>query len=354
MVVLLHLFGVYAYGDHFKQAMNHGYLAVDFFYLLSGFVVAYAYDDRWNRMSRADFYKRRLIRLQPMVLMGTTTGALLFYIPAGHKYQHLATTPIWLVLALTLMGYLMVPLPLPLGIHGYQEMYPLNGSAWSLFYEYIANVLYAVGLRKLSVRSLCLLVIVAAGFLVHLAVGPQGDLSGGWTISPHQLHFGFARIMFSFFAGILLMRSGIRIHVRGAFWLCNVLLVGSFFIPRLGGLQRGWLNGLYEAFCVIVLFPIIVAMGAGERVTDRAAIRLSRFLGDLSYPLYVIHSPLITIYTAWVLDNKIPPGRGAVGGALVLIVSVALAYACLKLYDEPVRQWLGRRFLPRAQTGTGG
>jgi peptidoglycan/LPS O-acetylase OafA/YrhL len=78
-VVAFHIFETYADGDRFKQIINHGYLAVDFFFVLSGFVVAYAYDDRWGKMTQWDFYKRRLIRLQPMVIAGSVIGALFFY-----------------------------------------------------------------------------------------------------------------------------------------------------------------------------------------------------------------------------------------------------------------------------------
>jgi peptidoglycan/LPS O-acetylase OafA/YrhL len=354
-VVIFHLSVVYSYGDRFKLLFGHAYLAVDFFYLLSGFVVAYAYDDRWGRMSQADFYKRRLIRLQPMVMMGMTIGALLFYLPAGHRFPQVATTPVWVVLLLMLMGYVMMPVPVRYKVHGQQEMFPLDSFVWSLFYEYIANVLYAVGLRKLSNRALGVFVASCGVYLIHLAVfGGQGDLEGGWSFSPSHLQFGFTRILFSFFAGILLMRCGLRIHVKGGFWICNALLLLALCLPRFGGAQHVWQNGVYESLCVVVLFPIIVAMGASERITDGIAIQLSRFSGDLSYPLYVTHYAFTNMYTAWVVDHKVPAGRGAVVGTFVFLASVALAYASLKLYDEPVRRWLGRRFLPRAQKASGG
>src|SRR6478735_8621078 len=70
MVVIFHVFEAYSDADPTRQIINHGYLAVDFFFLLSGFVIAYAYDDRWSRMGQWEFYKRRLVRLQPMIIMG--------------------------------------------------------------------------------------------------------------------------------------------------------------------------------------------------------------------------------------------------------------------------------------------
>src|SRR5277367_6586525 len=86
LVVIFHVFETFNGGSKFAQIINHGYMAVDFFFLLSGFVVAYAYDDRWGKMTQWDFYKRRLIRLQPMVIMGTLIGAALFYFQAGAAF----------------------------------------------------------------------------------------------------------------------------------------------------------------------------------------------------------------------------------------------------------------------------
>src|SRR3954447_9257830 len=104
-VVIFHTFEAYADENRFKQILNHGYLAVDFFFLLSGFVVAYAYDDRWGKMTQADFYKRRLIRLQPMVIMGNIIGALLFYFGSGPVFPPIATTPVGKMLLIMLVGF---------------------------------------------------------------------------------------------------------------------------------------------------------------------------------------------------------------------------------------------------------
>ena len=79
IVLSFHLLEVYSKGQQYT-IINHGYLAVDFFFILSGFVVGYAYDDRWGRMSLSDFFKRRLVRLHPMLIFGTLFGGLLFYL----------------------------------------------------------------------------------------------------------------------------------------------------------------------------------------------------------------------------------------------------------------------------------
>jgi peptidoglycan/LPS O-acetylase OafA/YrhL len=347
-VVAFHLFEPFSGEDPVKQIINHGYLAVDFFFMLSGFVIAYAYDDRWTRMTQWEFYKRRLIRLQPMVVMGSLIGAALFYFEAGPAASLIATTPVWKMLLVMLWGCTLLPLPLSMDIRGWQEMHPLNGPAWSLFFEYIANILYALGLRKLSKRALGVFVFLAAILLFHLAVfGERGDLIGGWALNADGLHVGFARLLFPFFAGILLCRLGARIQLKGSFGIASLLLLLGLSLPRFGGAEHHWKNGLYEALCVMLLFPVIVAIGAGEKRVEGLSIRVARFFGDLSFPLYITHYPLIYIYTEWVVRNKPTAVQGVLAALLVFVAAIAIAYASLKLYDEPVRRWLSRRFLAK-------
>ena len=331
MVVVFHTFEAYADDNRFKQIINHGYLAVDFFFLLSGFVVAYAYDDRWGRMTQWEFYKRRLIRLQPMVVVGNVIGAVLFYFQAAPVFPLIASTPVWKMLLVMLVGFTMIPILPSMDIRGWDEMHPLDGPAWSLFYEYVVNILYALGLRKLSNKALAVLVFCSGCLLVEVAVfGGRGDVIGGWAVNAKQLHVGFGRVLYPFFAGILLMRLGKRLHVRRSFVLCSVLLVAVFSVPRIGGPQHLWWNGVYESVAITVVFPLIVAMGAGEGVHGRLEMKLCKFLGSISYPLYITHYPLIYLYTGWVTRAKIPAGEGAVAGVLLLVVSVSIAYGGLK------------------------
>jgi peptidoglycan/LPS O-acetylase OafA/YrhL len=348
MVVAFHLFEPFSQGDATKQIINHGYLAVDFFFMLSGFVIAYAYDERWSRMTQWEFYKRRLIRLQPMVIMGSLIGAALFYFQAGPAFPLIAGTPVWKMLLVMVVGCTLLPLPISMDIRGWQEMHPLDGPAWSLFFEYIANILYAVGLRKLSKTALGVFVFLAALLLVQLAVfGDRGDLIGGWSLDATQLHIGFARLLFPFFAGILLCRLGARIQMKSAFGAASLLLIVALTLPRFGGTDHHWMNGIYDALCVIFVFPIVVAVGAGEKRVEGLSIRVARFFGDLSFPLYITHYPLIYIYTGWVVRSHPTGAQGIVPALLVAVAAIAIAYASLKLYDEPVRRWLSKKFLQR-------
>src|SRR6185312_500227 len=342
IVIIFHVFETFTGGNRFIQIINHGYLAVDFFFLLSGFVVAYAYDDRWGKMTQWDFYKRRLVRLQPMVILGSVIGAALFYFQVSPAFPNIAGTPVWQMLLLMVIGATLIPVPISMDIRGWQEMHPLNGPAWSLFFEYIANILYAVIVRRFSKLLLAIFVSLAGCMMIaYLVTGPQGDLIGGWSLNGPQLFIGFTRVLYPFFAGVLLCRVGKLIHVKNAFWWASGLIVIALCIPRIGDEHHVWMNGIYDAVCVIVVFPIIVSIGAGGGFHGLRSAKLSKFLGDISYPLYITHYPLIYIFTAWVANNKIPLGpEGLLVGLLVVVVSIALAYACLKLYDEPVREWL--------------
>lgn len=345
LVVVFHLFEAFADGDPTKQIINHGYLAVDFFFLLSGFVIAYAYDDRWRGMSQWDFYKRRLIRLQPMVILGSLIGATLFYFQAGPLFPLIASTPVWKMLLVMLLGCTLLPLPKAFDVRGWNELHPLNGPAWSLFYEYLANIGYAVVFRHLSSRALTILAALAAALLLHLALfGERRDLIGGWSLDLDGLHIGLARVLYPFLAGMLLMRLGKRIRINHAFGISSLLLVAALSVPRLGDTPHHWSNGLYDALCVIMVFPLIVAIGAGEKRVDGISVRIARFFGDLSFPLYITHYPLIYVYTAWVVDTKASATQGAIWGGVVLIVAIAVAYASLNLYDLPLRRRLHARF----------
>lgn len=347
MVIVFHVLETFSGGNRFAQIINHGYLAVDFFFVLSGFVVAYAYDDRWAKMTQWDFYKRRLVRLQPMVIIGSVIGAALFYCQVSGAFPLIAGTPVWKLLLLMIIGSTLIPVPISMDIRGWQEMHPLNGPAWSLFFEYIANILYAIIIRRFSKLVLSIFVTLAGALLVwYLLSGTQGDLIGGWSLNQQQLSIGFIRVLYPFFAGVLLCRMGYLIRVKGAFWWCSLLIVCVLSVPRIGGEHNLWMNGLYEALSVILIFPLIVSIGAGGIINQPQAARLCKFLGDISYPLYITHFPFIYVYTAWVVNNNVPIGaKGLLVGLLVVVGSIALAYGCLKLYDEPVREWLKKKVL---------
>lgn len=341
-VVAFHIFEANAVNPMF-QFINHGYLAVDFFFLLSGFVISYAYDDRWKTMTTGGFFQRRLVRLQPMVIMGMAIGALLFYFGDSAKWPGIHDVPVWQVLLVMLVGFTLIPLPPSMDIRGWEEMHPLNGPGWSLFFEYIANILYALVIRKASKIVLSLLVAITGIYLAFFAVS-KGDMIGGWALTGEQLQVGFTRLLFPFFAGILLARC-IKIKaVKSGFLWSSLLLLAVLFVPRLGDETVRWVNGLYEAAVIIVAFPLIVYIGANGEIVGNRARKFCSFLGAISYPIYITHFPLIYVYTGWRSDH--PTGYEGLTvwySLLTFVGSIAIGYASLRWYDEPIRKWLQKK-----------
>ncbi|UOG75197.1 acyltransferase [Hymenobacter tibetensis] len=347
LVVVFHLCEAHA-TSHLDQIINHGYLAVDFFFMLSGYVIGYAYDDRWNQMTLKEFFKIRLVRLQPLVVLGMVIGALCFYFQDSVLWPHISEVPIWKTLLVMGIGATLLPLPLSMDLRGWHEMHPLNGPGWSLFFEYIANLLYAVWVRKFSNAALAVLVALAGAVLLHYTVtSPNGDIIGGWSLDAEQLRVGFTRMMYPFFAGLLLARMSAPGRIKHAFWWCSLLLTLVLAFPRVGGAEHLWLNGLYDALSILLVFPLVVWLGASGQATGPGVARLCQFFGSISYPIYITHYPLIYTYTAWVSNGRRPLAQVWPVALLTFGAAVLLAYACLKLYDEPVRRWLKTKVLAR-------
>lgn len=348
VVVFFHIFEVFSGGDHTKQFINHGYLAVDFFFLLSGFVIAHAYDDRWGRMTLTDFFKRRLIRLHPMIIVGMLLGAVCFYWQASPMFPLIAETPVWKMLLVCAIGLTLVPVTIPMDIRGWAEMHPLNGPAWSLFFEYVANIFYALFLRKVSKALLTVLVVISAGVLVHYAVtSPGGDVIGGWSIDATQLRIGFTRLAYPFLAGMLLCRMYKPGTIKYGFLISSVLIVGTLAFPRVGGSEQLWANGLYDSLMIIFMFPLIIYLGAGGEVNGNGTRKLCNFLGDISYPIYITHYPIVYVFYGWVSRNNVSLPDAIPTAIVVFFITLAVAYLSLRLYDAPVRKWLTNKYLKR-------
>jgi len=350
MVVLFHILETFTGGDHSKQIINHGYLAVDFFFLLSGFVIGYAYDDRWQKMSLGGFFKRRLIRLHPMIIAGMVIGALLFYFQDCAWFPNIHGAPVWKMLLVFVIGCTLLPVPSSMDIRGWQEMHPLNGPAWSLFFEYIANILYALILRRLSNAILAAFALLAGAALVHLAVtNGHGDIIGGWSIEPAQLRVGFTRLLYPFLAGLLLSRVAKPGQLKHAFLLSAVLLIVMLSLPRIAAGGPVWINGLYDSLTVVLVFPLIVYIGASGDLHTGANEKIGRWLGDISYPLYMVHYPVMYTYMAWVANNspapdQFPPmSQRILYAVIAFTASILLAWAAGKFWDRPVRKWMMRK-----------
>lgn len=326
LVVIFHLFEGFdpSLASH---PMRHGYLAVDFFFLLSGFVVGYAYDDRWERMSLWEFIKIRLVRLHPLVILAVVIGAIGYWADPFIPHANLLKFTVALLLSFTL-------LPSP-DLRGWGETHSLVGPCWSLLQEYIGNLIYALFGRKIGNIALGILVGVSGIALAAVAIH-RGDIGTGWSYETFWI--AVVRMMYPFFAGLLLYRMGKLIKIPYAYTLCSLMLILLFCVPYLK------FNGIYEAACVIMAFPLIVAAGAGGQINGRWK-KLCDFSGAISYPIYILHYPFIYIYTEWVQSNKPSPTMVLPIAIGLFLLFIAMAYASLKLYDEPLRAWLKKKVL---------
>ncbi|PRZ01732.1 acyltransferase [Marinilabilia salmonicolor] len=315
--------------DISQNFIGHGFLAVDFFLCLSGFVIAYAYDNRLPKMRRKDFFISRLIRLHPLVIIGSILG--LIALLADPFANHAEGYSLAAMALIFLASMLMIPLPV-MEERGF-NLFGLNAPSWSLFWEYIANILYAFVLIRLSRKTLWVLLIPAAIALVWVSYS-AGNLLGGWDGNTF-LHGG-VRMSYSFLAGLLIFRSGWIIKNKLGFVPLALMLSAAFFMPWH---SQNWIT---ESLIVLLYFPFIVALGAGSALSG-VLKETSIFLGKISYPLYMTHYAAIWMFGHY-FTTRNPTDEQltwiiAIGTALMIF----FAWLVMQLIETPVRKYLTRK-----------
>ena len=316
--------------------IGNGFLAVDFFFCLSGFVIGYAYDDRIAKIGKAIFFTSRLIRLYPMVVFGSVLGLISFlFDPWPAQLASFGVGRIALIFGTSL---LLIPFPV-VGERGF-NLFTLNAPAWSLFWEFIANIVYAFILCRLKRSWLIAIAVLSAIGLCYVTY-KEGNICGGW--SGGTFWDGGIRIAFSFTAGLLVYRFKWIIRSNIGFGLLSLLLALAFVMPF------GSWNWITEPLVILFYFPLIIMLGAGARLKESAK-RICRLFGNISYPLYMTHYAAIWIFGHYVTDHKVSSGQLAlivISGVLLLF---GVAYGVMRWYDVPVRQYLTdrrKRVMPR-------
>jgi peptidoglycan/LPS O-acetylase OafA/YrhL len=337
LIVIFHLFS-YAFAFNPPlHLVHHAYLAVDFFFGLSGFVVAYAYDDRWTQMSIIQFFRIRLIRLHPLVLLGATL-ALLGYLfdPFDKTVNH---TPALRLLLAYVTSLLLLPSPAVGGRAG--ETQALNAPSWSLMQEYLGNLAYALILRRLRTITLGLIFGLSGLILIYVA-NTKDTLDGGWGYS--EIWMAPLRLTVSFVMGLWIYRVHDRIRLpKLGLIVLSIVLVVCFQMPYFSKAGDISLNGLYDAACVILLFPLIILCGA-HSLAGKGMMRLCKFSGRLSYPLYITHIPFVYVLMNF-SSTRHPSMNVKLAWIFALLpVVIFVAWVALKYFDEPVRAWLSRRY----------
>ncbi|RWF29897.1 MAG: acyltransferase [Mesorhizobium sp.] len=317
------------------KVLPSSYLAVDLFFLLSGFVIAHAYDRKIEAgMGFGTFLLVRLIRLYPLYLAGTLLGA--FYLLIKNTLMPGDYMPMSDIAMMLTTGMLFIPL---VG-NAYHTIFPLNPASWSLFFELLVNIAYVLLFFALSKRVLSALVAGSLALLIVAAMF-SGTLDFGMTGA--TIASGLPRVAFSFFLGVLMCRSmaqGGLGFLRRGYWAEMALLLTLVIFaiaPAGGGARAG-----YDLICVVLLFPVMVTVGAAAPTRPGLA-KLFGWLGRISYPIYIIHTPMLMIIAGAGKAASIDPFANhpwfgiAMAGAVIVIADVAT-----RIYDEPVRRFLQR------------
>ncbi|WP_460583003.1 acyltransferase family protein [Hymenobacter arcticus] len=330
VLVVVYHFAEIAITDVSKNFIWHGFLAVDFFFCLSGFVMAYAYDNRIASMGIMSFIKLRLIRLHPLIIIGSVLGLLTFLIdPYSNLYAvyGFRQTALLFITSSFLIPYPIMP-------ERFFNLFSLNAPVWSLFWEYVANILYATILIKATKKVLVLLISVAVGGIWYVGVH-AGNVSGGWAGA--NFLDGFARVSFSFLAGMLIYRSNWIISNKLGLPGMSALLIGAFLIPY--SAQWNWLT---EPILIIVYLPLLVSLGAGASLTNKYQ-KINRFSGSISYPLYMVHYPFVWVFLTYVATQKPSVAQLSWVIPVSILLLIGFAYLVFRFLDFPVRRYLMKR-----------
>ncbi|MFT4203704.1 MAG: acyltransferase [Chitinophagaceae bacterium] len=328
-VILYHFMEMFI-PDYSKNFIAHGFLAVDFFFALSGFVIAYSYDSRILTMRKTTFFRKRLVRLHPLVVAGSILGLIAFLLDPFSDSAG-AYTPARLGL-IFLMSILVLPFPV-MEDRAF-NLFGLNAPAWSLFWEYIANIVYGLFLCKLPRKFIVVLSAVFALLLIQIAF-KKNDLMGGW--GKDSFWDGSVRLGFSFSIGMAVYRYRLAIANRLSFLPLALLLFATFLTPY----HKSW-NCIMEPFIIIIVNPLILLLSIGST----KAFYLNKtvqLLGNISYPLYMTHYTFIWIFGHY--HEKMHPSNGQLLFVITstIVVMFLLAYFVMKYIDEPVRRYLNKK-----------
>jgi len=330
-VILLHRRAWFG-GDQF---FGHSHLAVDFFFMLSGFVIAHAYGARvQEKGSFWPFVKDRLIRLHPMILLGSALGlvVLLAEIHTGRTER-----PPYPLLTY-LFGF--IPLPAPWAEHPFL----VDPPNWSIFWELVANLIFAVLAVHLTSKRIYAIIVLSALPVLYACFTVPGLFAVG--AETHILLYGFPRVILSFFMGVVLLRfyrEG-RLPWLRMKWSGVILLIASFTLLPPKSPEAAF----FDPLAIFMLYPAIILSTARWQPRILWPAQLS---GALSYPIYILHEPVLKLISAVLIMTHISMGDpGPIQGVARVIGVLIVAWLCMKLYDEPLRRWLRSRFGSRPHT----
>jgi peptidoglycan/LPS O-acetylase OafA/YrhL len=316
-----------------QNPFRHAYLAVDFFFGLSGYIRGHAYDPANLPFPR--FIGKRLRRLHPLAVMGATLGLLAYVFDPFATADQVSTIhdmP-WLLLLNVVLALALLPAPALPG--SWNMTHSLNGPSWSLFQEYVANIVYATIGRRVPRPWLAGFAAASASALLPVALS-DGNLTGGWSWD--NAGVGAARVSASFSTGLLIYRLRLAIRLPLAFPILSAVLLLVFTAPDFGQ----W-SGWFDWLVAMVVFPLVIMAGAARTSARRGILdRIADLGGRLSYPLYILHYPFLTWFAHWIWQAH-PDAETTWSVAAAILAGIPpLSWLILVHVDEPLRRKLAR------------
>ncbi len=309
---------------------THAYLAVDCFFVMSGFVMAHAFDDKLKAgMTVRDFALHRFLRLYPLVLAGVIFGAI-------SLLGYCATTPGVPKLAVVeaiVSGALLVPTDVLAKYKAYD--FPVNIAFWSLSFEVLLCLGYGVFGRFLTGWRMVAALVVSACGIVYL-----GEQKAGLDIGFRVGEYGpaFCRVIYPFLMGIFLRRLPAFAPARTNLGYLALPLLLLLLVNPLP------MNGVYDAVAVVAGIPLLVWMAATARSLPRVDA-LAAGAGALSYPLYALHFPIVVMLANVGKKLKVDDAENLSLAMAGILISISVAALVYNGYDKPFRAWL-RKKLP--------
>ena len=319
------------------KTFQRGYLCVDFFFILSGYVIANSYDARVaSGLSVRRFFITRTARLWPLVLLTTLIAFAVQTIRLRRDIPDITNLDLLITLV---ANALMMPSPRsPNDI-----LFPFNGSAWSIFFEMAANVAYVVFFRYLS-RLVLALVIAGSGLVLAWTAFYFNSLDVGMT--QDNFLFGFPRVFFSFFLGVMLfrLRDNFRFFARSSFLFIGLFAAGALICFPKVPLTR--LDGAIDLAIVVCVFPIILLVAERTKLSGPIGA-FAWFFGGISYSVYLLQTPLMVAYSA--LPQLFFGSKVAAlvpwAGMVFILIMIQISYLCWVYFERPAQRWLTKKLL---------
>jgi peptidoglycan/LPS O-acetylase OafA/YrhL len=319
----------------------HGYLAVDFFFMLSGFVIASAYQEKLEAgFTVADFVTQRVIRLYPVALVGILLGAL--RLVSQYLISPSDSEPAqWIALALLLN---VLILPVVSQIHFRGELFPTNGPVWSLFSELLVNLGWSIFVSLKSSIIVIMFLTMVSGTILYSIMHITAVEDLGWN-SKYPLE-ATSRVLFSFLLGTVIYRF------RGV--LPNLSKGPGIMLPALSMtalllvLGMPWFEGGWDALAIFLFLPAILTLGVLCGREPEAAVR--SFLGEISYPIYAVHFPVFLLLSGF--RHSIFPSLNVSVVVSIGVLSALLAAIALNHFDKWLRIHSSRKSTFAPSTGS--